>query len=69
MTRTIIASGQCVTVNVQRKYKSVWVVAGDHMGRRIEVRKRSEGEALAAWLGATTGPVLHREPPRHRRGA
>jgi hypothetical protein len=53
MTRTIIASGQRVNVNVQRKYRSVWVVAGDHMGRRIEVKKRSEGEALAAWLGAT----------------
>jgi hypothetical protein len=52
MTRTIIASGQRVNVNVQRKYRSVWVVTGDHMGRRIEVTKSSEGEALAAWLGA-----------------
>jgi hypothetical protein len=58
MTRTIIVSGRRVNVNVQRKYKSVWVVAGDHMGRRIEVKERSEGEALAAWLGAARDPVL-----------
>jgi hypothetical protein len=62
MTRTIIASGQRVNVNVQRKYRSVWVVAGDHMGNWIEVTKRSEGEALAAWLGATREQRIGTEP-------
>jgi hypothetical protein len=54
MTRTIYLSGKAHDVNVQRKYKSVWLAVGEWMGRRIEVKERSEEAAVAAWVAAVT---------------
>jgi hypothetical protein len=36
------------------------------MGRRIEVKKRSEGEALEAWLGATRAQRIDTESMMER---
>ena len=52
MTRTIEVLGKPHPVNVQRKYRSVWVAAGEYKGRRIEVAERTEGGAMAAWVAA-----------------
>jgi hypothetical protein len=50
VTRTIDLLGKPHQVNVQRKYKSVWIAVGEYGGRRIEVRERSEDQAMAAWV-------------------
>lgn len=50
MTRTIDLLGRPQKVNVQRKYKSVWIAVGEYRGRRIEVRERTEEQAMAAWV-------------------
>jgi hypothetical protein len=50
VTRTIHVLGKPQEINVQRKYKSVWVAVGEYRGRRIEVQERSENEAMAAWV-------------------
>jgi hypothetical protein len=50
MTRTIDVLGKPHEVNVQRTYKTVWIVVGEYGGTRIQVTKRSEQQALAAWL-------------------
>ena len=50
MTRTIQILGKPHAVNVQRKYKSVWIATGEYRGQRIEVKKRTETQAMAAWL-------------------
>ena len=50
MTRTIDLLGKPQEINVQRKYTTVWIAVGEYMGRRIQVKERTESEALAAWL-------------------
>jgi hypothetical protein len=52
VTRIIQLSGRPQEINVQRKYKSVWVAAGEYRGRRIEVKGRSESLAVAAWIAS-----------------
>jgi hypothetical protein len=50
MTRTIDVLGKPHEVNVQRTYKTVWIVVGDYAGKRIQVTKKGEHQAIAAWL-------------------
>ncbi|HWN37770.1 MAG TPA: hypothetical protein VNP02_04685 [Gammaproteobacteria bacterium] len=58
MTRTIDVLGKPQEINVQRKYKSVWIAVGEYQGRRIEVRERTENQAMAAWVAmANAYPV------------
>ena len=58
MTRTIDVLGKPQEINVQRKYKSVWIAVGEYQGRRIEVRERTENQAMAAWVAmANAHPV------------
>lgn len=52
MTRTVQVLGKPHSVNIQRKYRSVWIAAGEYEGRRIEVKQRTEEQALAAWVAA-----------------
>ena len=52
MTRTIDLSGKPQEVNVQRKYRSVWIAAGDYMGARIEVKGKTEAQVVAEWQRA-----------------
>jgi hypothetical protein len=42
-------------INVQRKYRSIWIATGEYKGRRIEVKERSEDQAMAAWVTAAIG--------------
>jgi len=37
-------------LNVQRKYKSVWIAVGEYQGRRIVVKERTETQVVAAWV-------------------
>jgi hypothetical protein len=58
VTRTIDVLGKPQEINVQRKYKSVWIAVGEYHGRRIEVRERTENQAMAAWVAmANAHPV------------
>ena len=50
MTRTIEVLGKPHEVNVQRKYKSVWIAVGEYRGRLIQVKERTETQAVAAWV-------------------
>jgi len=50
--KTIYVQGTPHLVNVQRKYRTMWVAAGVFLGIRIEVKARSEAEVVAAWQRA-----------------
>jgi hypothetical protein len=50
--------GKPQVVNVQRKYKSVWIAVGEYRGRRIQVKERTESEAVAAWVALANGPTI-----------
>ena len=52
--RTVKVWGETLTVSVYRKSKSVWIVVGEYMGKRIEVQDRSEGAALKRWCERAT---------------
>jgi hypothetical protein len=39
-------------VSVYQKSKSVWVAVGDYEGQRIEVKGRSQSQAVASWREA-----------------
>jgi hypothetical protein len=39
-------------INVQRKWKTVWIASGDYAGKRIEVQRRTEAAVVAAWQRA-----------------
>ena len=61
MTRTIEVLGTPHGVNVQRKYKTVWIAVGEYAGRRIEVKARSESDAVAAWREACAAATLSKD--------
>ena len=50
--RTVYVLGSPHQINVQRKWKTVWIASGDYAGRRIEVKGRSEAAVVAAWQRA-----------------
>jgi hypothetical protein len=52
VTRTIDVLGTPQKINVQRKWKSVWIASGDYLGKRIEVKGRTEVGVVAAWQRA-----------------
>ena len=39
-------------ISVYQKLKSVWVAVGDYEGQRIEVKGRSQSQAVASWREA-----------------
>jgi hypothetical protein len=39
-------------ISVYQKSKSVWVAVGDYEGQRIEVKGRSQSQAVASWREA-----------------
>jgi hypothetical protein len=39
-------------VSVYQKSKSVWVAVGDYEGQRIEVKGRSQSQAISSWREA-----------------
>jgi hypothetical protein len=44
--------GKPHSVNVQRKFRSTWIAAGEIDRRRIEVKQGTEADAVAAWVAA-----------------
>ena len=58
MTRTIELQGKPHEVNVQRKYKSVWIAVGEFQGRRIQVKERTETQAVAAWVAVANAQTI-----------
>ena len=52
MTRTVYVLGIPQQINVQRKWKTVWIASGDYAGKRIEVQRRTEAGVVAAWQRA-----------------
>ncbi len=44
--------GRSYTVTTHQKSKSVWIAVGEYMGKRIEVKDRSEATAIKAWRDA-----------------
>ena len=57
MTRTIDVLGKPHEVNVQRKYKSVWIAVGEFQGRRILVKERTETDAVVAWVAVANSQI------------
>jgi hypothetical protein len=58
MTRTIDFLGKPHEVNVQRKYKSIWIAVGEYQGRRIQVQERTENQAMAAWVAMANAQTV-----------
>jgi len=52
MTRTIDFAGKPQEVNVQRKYRAMWIAVGDYRGARIEVKGKTDAQVVAAWQRA-----------------
>jgi hypothetical protein len=42
---------QC-RISVHQKSKSVWIAVGNYLGERVEVKGRSETQAVSAWREA-----------------
>jgi len=58
VTRTIDVLGKPHEVNVQRKYKSVWIAVGEFQGRRIQVTERTETEVVVAWVATANSQTI-----------
>ena len=58
MTRTIELLGKPHELNVQRKYKSVWIAVGEYQGRRIVVKERTETQAVDAWVAVVNSHTV-----------
>ena len=39
-------------ISVYQKSKTVWIAAGEYMGKQIEVKDRSKSSAIACWREA-----------------
>lgn len=49
MESTILVWDRPYEISVYQKSKSVWVAVGDYEGQRIEVKGRSQSQAIASW--------------------
>ena len=58
--------GKRYTVITHQKSKSVWIAVGEYMGKRIEVKDRSEATAIKRWRVMTAATAITR--PRATRG-
>ncbi len=52
--------GKSYTVTTHQKSKSVWIAVGDYMGKRIEVKDRSEATAIKRWRVMTAATAITR---------
>lgn len=39
-------------ITVYQKSKSVWIAVGEYMGKRVEVKGRTQSQAISAWREA-----------------
>jgi hypothetical protein len=51
-TITVMVWDKPHEVAVRQYSKSVWIAAGDYMGKRIEVKNTSRGAAIKRWREA-----------------
>ena len=58
MRRTIDVLGKPQEVNVQRKYRSIWIAVGEYQGRRIQVQERTENQVMAAWVAIANAQTV-----------
>lgn len=49
---TVQVWNQPCRVAVYQRSKTVWLAVGDYMGQRLEVKGRTESQALAMWREA-----------------
>jgi hypothetical protein len=50
--RTVRVYDKPCTITITRTSKTVWIATGEYMGRRIEVKGRSESSAANGWVQA-----------------
>jgi hypothetical protein len=49
---TVIVWSESCTIEVLRKYKTVWIASGVHKGTTITVQAQTEGTAIERWREA-----------------
>ncbi len=47
--RTVTVWDQVHQIAVQQESKTVWVAAGEYRGERLEVKGKTDTQAVAAW--------------------
>lgn len=52
MKLTVEVWGRPYEISVRQKSKSVWVATGDYQGHYVEVKGRTESQAIAGWREA-----------------
>ena len=52
MEHTVQVWDHPYTVTTRQKSKSVWIAVGEYMGKRIEVKDRTEATAIKRWREA-----------------
>ena len=52
MDRTVKVWDKPHAITVYRKSKSVWIAVGEYMGERLEVKGRTESQAMNNWREA-----------------
>lgn len=52
MEHTVKVWEQPQKVSVYQSSKTVWIAVGEYMGERVEVKGRTESQALSAWREA-----------------
>ena len=53
MAKHVVTSwDEKIEITVAQKSKSVWIAVGNHIGRIVEVKGRSESTAIALWRDA-----------------
>ena len=50
--RTVTVWSQPLKVTVYRKTKTIWIAAGDYMGKTIYVKRGTQGAAVKGWADA-----------------
>ena len=52
MKRTVNVWDKPHEISVHQKSKSVWIAVGEYMGKRLEVKGRTESQAANNWREA-----------------
>lgn len=58
MEHTVKVWEQPQKVSVYQSSKTVWIAVGEYMGERVEVKGRTESQALSAWREPDAMPQL-----------
>ncbi len=52
MSLTVSVWSKTYEISVYQKSKTVWIAVGDYEGHRIEVKGRTQTQAVASWREA-----------------